>query len=155
MNAGLSKLLETGPINSVRLVIRLRAITFGWYPSACESVRIFFRVAGATLAPCVKVRDTAEMDTPVWSATWRAVAPLYLGLLFTGDIAVHFSNWSIRYASVWMTRQIFEVVGAGRQPMIGRTFNPRLELLDPAVLQPACRAATFPQLTTSTACCRN
>ena len=75
-------------------------MTFGWYPSAWDAVRIFLRVSDATLAPCVKARDTAEMETPARSATCRAVMPLSLGLLLAGDTAVHFSDCSKCYAPV-------------------------------------------------------
>ena len=64
-------------------------MTFGWYPSFWDAVRIFLRVSGATLAPWVKARDTAEMETPARSATWRAVTLASLLLPVFGGNADH------------------------------------------------------------------
>jgi hypothetical protein len=50
---------------------------------------IFVRVAGATLAPSVKARDTAEIDTPARSATCLAVMLRLEDLLSTGGMDVH------------------------------------------------------------------
>ncbi len=52
-----------------RRVVSDRAMAFGRYPSASAARRTLARVPGAALAPSVKVRDTAERDTPAAAAT--------------------------------------------------------------------------------------
>src|SRR3954466_7112086 len=55
----------------------LRARMLTWYPRLCAAASTFSRVSGATLAPGVKVRDTAERDTPASSATSTEVTEVF------------------------------------------------------------------------------
>jgi hypothetical protein len=52
-----------------RRVISPCAIALGWYPSSSAAFNIRARVAGATLAPGRKQRETADCETPARAAT--------------------------------------------------------------------------------------
>jgi hypothetical protein len=68
-------------------------MTFGSYPKARAALSILLRVAGATLAPLVNVRETAETDTPARLATCRAVTPLSLDFPFVGGTVYNLTRF--------------------------------------------------------------
>ena len=68
-NSGLWKLFDTSPISLVRPVVRLEASALGQYPSSSAAAITLARVSLDTEAPSVKVRETAERDTPARAAT--------------------------------------------------------------------------------------
>lgn len=63
------KLLEISPINLVRPVVNDDANAFGLYPNSRAALSTLRRMTSEIEAPSVKVRDTAERDTPALSAT--------------------------------------------------------------------------------------
>ena len=57
------------PARCDRRVIRLRAMALGVYPSSLAARMTRSRMAGETLAPGLKQRETADCDTPALRAT--------------------------------------------------------------------------------------
>ena len=70
----MSKELTARPRIFERRVISDRANKLGRYLSDRAALSTFLRVSAETLAPSVKVRDTAERETPAIRATSCEVA---------------------------------------------------------------------------------
>ncbi|SCM75829.1 hypothetical protein KL86PLE_30276 [uncultured Pleomorphomonas sp.] len=70
---GFSKSVMRTPTRLVRRALRLRAMKLGRYPSCSAAFSTRSRVLADALAPGVKVRDTADSDTPAARATSPAV----------------------------------------------------------------------------------
>ena len=120
-------------------------MTLGWYPSAADALMIFFRVSGATLEPSVNVRDTADIETPTRSATWRAVTLMSLLLTWIGgnadyltlrfcrkkafEVVIAFCQQKVGFGSPVTPSELRHLANSARlEEAIGLQFSPKLLL---------------------------